>query len=804
MLKLFCPEGRQVRAMLKDVNDSKEPLFNKQNSHPKDEEKSAALPSRGEPVLSPNALAVLKKRYLSKEPNGDIETPSRMFRRVASNIASAELKYNPDYDINSLAKEFYKMMSSLEFLPNSPTLMNAGRELQQLSACFVLPVDDSMESIFDAVKNLAIIQKSGGGTGFSFSRLRPKNDKVATTGGVASGPISFMKVFNSATDVVKQGGTRRGANMAILEVTHPDILEFITVKSDMKELTNFNLSVAVTEDFMKAVEEGSDYDLINPRNGKPAGKLNARKVFDVMVENAWKSGEPGIIFIDRINRDNPTPELGRIESTNPCGEVPLLPMESCNLGSINLAKMVKSEGGRVEVNYEKLAQTVKLAVRFLDNVIDMNNYPLPQIEAMTMGNRKIGVGVMGFADMLIQMGVPYNSEKALEIAEEAMSFIQNKARETSAELAKEKVPFPNFIVSRFFKEGSPPLRNSTLTTVAPTGTLSIIAGCSSGIEPVFALSYIRQILDEEKFLEVHPIFEEMAKEKGFYSRELMENLSKKASIQNVKAIPEDARKIFITSHDVSPEWHVRMQAAFQKYTDNAVSKTVNFPKEASQEDVKKVFWLAYREGCKGITIYRYASRGKQVLNIEGEDSSEKPSGEKSEKKTGASKEKLHPRERPPVTMGTTEKVAIGCGNLYVTVNSDEVSLCEVFTQTGKGGGCDSQSEAVGRLASMALRSGIDPAAIIRQLKGIRCLSCIRRRGVEVLSCPDAVAKAIEKALKIKSLVFYSVNGNGADKDSGGNGNGLIVNGTSCPDCGSTVEFAGGCIVCRSCGYSKCG
>ncbi|MCL5773263.1 MAG: vitamin B12-dependent ribonucleotide reductase, partial [Firmicutes bacterium] len=591
--------------MDKDVNDAKEPLFNRQSLHQKkqkSEANSATLHSRGEPVLSPNALAVLKKRYLAKDPQGNvIETPSQLLRRVASNIASSELKYNPEYDIKTLAEEFYNMMCRLEFLPNSPTLMNAGRELQQLSACFVLPVDDSMESIFDAVKNLAVIQKSGGGTGFSFSRLRPKNDKVATTGGVASGPISFMKVFNSATDVVKQGGTRRGANMAILEVTHPDILEFITVKSDMKELTNFNLSVAITEDFMKAVEEGVDYDLINPRNGKPAGKLNARKVFDTIVESAWRSGEPGIIFIDRINRDNPTPGIGRIESTNPCGEVPLLPMESCNLGSINLAKMLKSESGVVGIDYEKLARTVKLAVRFLDNVIDMNNYPLPQIEAMTMGNRKIGVGVMGFADMLIRMDVPYNSEKALKIAEEAMSFIQKKAREVSVELAREKGPFPNFIVSRFFNEGSPPLRNATLTTVAPTGTLSIIAGCSSGIEPIFALSYIRQILDEEKFLEVHPIFEEMAKEKGFYSKELMENLSKKASIQNVKSIPEDVRKNFVTSHDVSPEWHVRMQAAFQKSTDNAVSKTVNFPKEASREDVGKVFWLAHREGCKCIT-----------------------------------------------------------------------------------------------------------------------------------------------------------------------------------------------------------
>jgi ribonucleoside-diphosphate reductase alpha chain len=562
-----------------------------------------------EPKLTVNALEVLKRRYLLKDENGNIiETPAQMFRRVARAIARVDKRYgeNP----KESEEIFYRMMARLEFLPNSPTLFNAGTRLGQLSACFVLPVEDSLESIFTAVKNMAIIEKTGGGVGFDFSRLRPKGDVVMSTKGVASGPVSFMRVFDVATEVIKAGGRRRGAMMGILRVDHPDILEFITAKQKPGFLQNFNISVAVTDDFMKTLEEDGEYWLINPRNKEKVGKLKAREVWDLMARSAWASGDPGVIFIDEVNRHNPTPEVGRIEATNPCGEQPLLPYESCNLGSINLSRMV--EDGRI--NWEKLRETVRNAVHLLDNVIDANKYPLKEIERITKANRKIGLGVMGFADMLIKLGIPYNSEQALELAEKLMRFIDEEAHKKSEEIAEKRGSFPNFDKS-IWKDRYKAMRNATVTTIAPTGSISIIAGCSSGIEPLFAISFIRNVLDGTRLFETNPLFEIIAKERGFYNAGLLEEIAKTGSVQKIDKVPEDVKRVFVTALDIAPEWHVRMQAAFQKYTDNAVSKTVNMPFEATVEDVREVFELAWQLKCKGITVFRYGSKPEQVLYI---------------------------------------------------------------------------------------------------------------------------------------------------------------------------------------------
>jgi ribonucleoside-diphosphate reductase alpha chain len=793
--------------------------------------------------LSSNALKVLERRYLSKDESGNItESVEDMFRRVARHVSQADKIYDPDADIEAVEEEFYQLMTNLEFMPNSPTLMNAGKPLGQLSACFVLPVDDSMEAIFDAVKHAALIHKSGGGTGFSFSRLRPKGSAVRSTGGVASGPVSFMKVFNAATEAVKQGGTRRGANMGILRVDHPDIMEFIQCKKDNTDITNFNISVGITEEFMKAVQEDREYDLLDPRNKKSVAKLRAREVFDLIVDMAWHNGEPGIIFLDRLNRDNVVTELGEIESTNPCGEQPLLPYESCNLGSINLTKVVELHEGKYTVNYAKLARIVDSAVHFLDNVIDVNRYPLPEIEQMTKGTRKIGLGVMGFADMLFKLGISYNSDEGVQLAEKIMQFIQERSKKASMDLAKSRGVFPYYDKSIYKKQGIK-IRNATTTTIAPTGTISIICDASSGIEPLFALSFVRNVMDNDELPEVHPYFREVAVREGFYSEELMKEIAHKGTLQGMEGIPEHIRKIFVTAHDVTPEYHIRMQAAFQQNTDNAVSKTVNFPNSATREDVRNVYLLAYQLGCKGVTIYRDGSRDTQVLNIgegkgKGKDQSLTEKIEERLVDKGADK-KITPRPRPDVTMGITEKVRIGCGNLYITVNYDEHGICEVFTNLGRAGGCPSQSEATSRLVSMALRSGMDVETLIDQLKGIRCHSTLRQNGLKVLSCPDAIGRVIEKVMKLKlddrleasdidmdigstnmikrhsclsncSLCSLKEICQNPSKENGGVF--LPVNSardkkdtTTCPDCGSKMmEHEGGCVVCRSCGYSKCG
>jgi len=730
--------------------------------------------------LTKNALTVLERRYLKRDSEGKVlETAVDMFRRVSQAIASGETRLGTDVNAEDLAQDFYRMMTSLEFLPNSPTLMNAGRELGQLSACFVLPVGDSMESIFEAIKHTALIHKSGGGTGFSFSRIRPANDVVMSTSGISSGPISFMKVFDAATETIKQGGTRRGANMGILRVDHPDIMDFIMAKRDQNVLTNFNISVGMTEAFMEAVEVDGEYDIINPRSGATVKRMPARKVFEHIVDLAWTNGEPGIIFLDRLNRDNPTPQVGEIEATNPCGEQPLLPYESCNLGSINLGKMVTDKG---EVDWDKLRQTVRAATRFLDNVIEVNNYPLPQIDEMTRANRKIGLGVMGWADMLILVGLPYNDPKAADLGEKVMEFINRESHVMSQELAAERGTFPNFSGSVYDQRGEKGMRNATCTTIAPTGTISIIANASSGIEPLFAVSYVRQVLDKDILVEVHPLFEKIAKEEGFYSPELMKLIAEHGTVQKFEQIPEKIRRVFVTAHDITPEDHIRMQAAFQRHTDNAVSKTVNFLHSASRDDVAKVYRLAYREGCKGVTIYRDGSRDMQVLSVAKTEQKPETVIPMESHKAGRK------RERPRALKGCTYQMETGCGPLYITINEDNQGLFEVFTTMGKAGGCAaSQCEAIGRLVSLAWRSGVQARQAVKQLIGITCHKPAGFGDNRITSCADAVAKAIQQHMLAK--------GEEATRFSNTGG--------ACPECGGPVEHEGGCCICHACGYSEC-
>lgn len=749
--------------------------------------------------INSNAKLVLEKRYLTRDAEGKLcETVEGLFERVANAVAAADLAYDKNADVKATALDFYDLMTSLDFLPNSPTLMNAGKPLGQLSACFVLPIEDSMEDIFETVKNAALIHKSGGGTGFSFSRLRQKGAQVSSTGGVASGPVSFMKVFNTATEAVKQGGTRRGANMGILRVDHPDILEFIDCKKNTSEITNFNISIAITEEFMSAVSAAKDYNLIDPKTKKVVGTLNAKTVYDKIVKAAWSNGEPGIIFVDRLNKFNVTPTKGEIESTNPCGEQPLLPYESCNLGSINLSKMLAKTKAGYEIDYSKLGDVVDKAVHFLDNVIDINKYPLKIISQTTLESRKIGLGVMGFADMLLMMGVAYNSEQGVKIGREVMKFINERAKKASQELATKRGAFPLFKKSTL--KNGPAQRNATVTTIAPTGTLSIIASCSSGVEPVFAFAYFRNVMDGTKLIETNSILKQELIKRQEFSDEVMQQIAEEGTLHNT-SVSDDTKKIFVSAHDIDPVWHIEMQAAFQDNVDNAVSKTVNFPSTATIEDVDNVYQLAFSKGLKGVTIYRDKSRENQVLNI--------GDGKKTEAVATQAAQVGVPRPRPEVVNGFTEKVQIGCGNLYITVNYDEFGVVEVFTNTGKAGGCPSQSEATARLLSIALRSGIDTEKLLQQLRGIRCPSTIRQPGMKVTSCPDAIAKVVRKVMEYNNTQTSLTNTKTANITNTVKQlkNNEVIHSNEihfCPVCGTKVEHEGGCVVCRNCSFSKCG
>ena len=803
--------------------------------------------------LTDNARVVLQRRYLSKDREGNVlEDPEGMFRRVAHNLSQSDLEYGAtDTERAATEERFYEVMRRLEFLPNSPTLMNAGRELQQLSACFVLPVEDSLDSIFTKVRQTALIHKSGGGTGFAFSRLRPEGDVVGSTGGVASGPVSFINAFDAATDVVKQGGTRRGANMGILHVTHPDVLRFITAKEDGQHLSNFNISVAVTEDFMQRVEHNQAYDLVNPRTGQITGQLNAREVFERMTELAWRTGDPGIVFLDRINRDNPNPQLGDIESTNPCGEQPLLPYESCNLGSLNLARMVRYSDDDVAIDWQRMSEVITTAVHMLDCVIDMNDYPIEEIAEMSRRTRRIGLGVMGWSDLLIQLGIRYDSDAALALAEQVMQFIQSETYRASSELTEDRGPFPEWERSAYNRGESPrPMRNSAPVTIAPTGTISIIAGASSGIEPLFALSYVRNVMDNTRLVEGNSYFEAVARHEGFYSEELMEQLAASGSLEDLD-VPGWVKDVFRVSHDIDPRWHVRMQAAFQTYTDNAVSKTINFPHDATVADVAEAYQSAYTLGCKGITVYRDGSKADQVLSTGG-------AGETVETGEHSTVVEIEvpgpriPRERPRQIQGITERVRTGHGNMYVTVNLDDGGLpFEVFGTMGKAGGCDAALlEAVSRLVSLALRAGIDTSEVTRQLRGITCCPAWDD-GTLVRSGPDAVAIVLDRIMQgisgeaaaadgVQLTLPTGFPGYGGDgpqvrpslpptgitygaessaPESGnvngnGNGNGggytlqrvaeaMATYAQRCPECNGGVVNQEGCLTCYSCGWNKC-
>ena len=844
------------------------------------------------PALSENARVVLERRYLAKDEHGKpVETPQQLFRRVARNIAEAEARYvAPGAAAKAVAAheaKFYGLLTSLRFLPNSPTLGNAGRPMQQLSACFVLPVEDSMERIFETLKDAALIHQSGGGTGFAFSRLRPAGDIVASTGGVASGPVSFMRVYDAATESIKQGGTRRGANMAILSVDHPDVETFINVKADMTAMQNFNISVAVTERFMQAVERDEEYELLNPRTRAVTGRRRARAVFRQIVENAWRNGDPGLVFLDRINRDNPTPQLGRIEATNPCGEQPLLPYESCNLGSLNLATFVRSiaeakaqrargrrngasAGPAAELDWDALAEAIPLCVRFLDDVIDQNRYPIPEIEQMTKKTRKIGLGVMGWADLLFQLGIPYDSEAAIELGGRVMAFVQEHADRASAQLAEERGVFPAWHGSIYDPasgdaRGGPRYRNSTRTTIAPTGTLSIIADCSGGIEPAFALAFMRQhYLDRAdpskvtRLPEVNATFRTIATRAGFFSEGLAAHLAEGGRLADRDDVPDWAKGVFVTSHDIDPEWHVKMQAAFQRHTDNAVSKTINFRNDATVEDVERAYMLAYREGCKGITVYRDGSRERQVLSHATARGPEQAEAAAAEVLLGLAEllpDKAHPTPRasteprpagrpyrrhlPDERRSITHKFRVGEQEGYITVGLyEEGAPGEIFVNISKEGSTiRGLMDAVAMLTSVALQYGVPLENLVAKFRGVH-FEPAGLTGNAKIPTASSLVDYIFRWLELRFLAPKEAaappalpepaakkrggkRGGRADEARAPAGRGGHVGppsqvaaargertgdtstGIGCPDCGSILVFSEGCLVCRSCGYTKC-
>ena len=794
-----------------------------------------------EPEISDNARVVLEKRYLLKDAQDKvIETPAGMFLRVARAIAEVETQYNPRADVAHWVEAFYKPMARMEFVPNSPTLMNAGTGAGTLSACFVIGLEDSMEDIMETAKEAALVQKFGGGTGFALSNIRPKGAPISTTHGRACGPVAVLRHLSSVSTLVTQGGKRDGANMAVMDVHHPDILDFITCKRQEGLIHNFNISVGASQEFMKAVERGEDYDLRNPLTGQVTGQLNAPEVFGQIIDGAWLNGEPGMIFLDRVNEDNPTLHIGRMTATNPCGEQPLLPYESCNLGSISLAQFIVEGEVNAQLDWERLADVVHMATRFLDNVIDANRYSVPEIERMTKQTRKIGLGVMGFADMLVTLDIPYSSHQGLELGREVMRFIREESDRTSEELAQERGVFPAYEGSSYQEQGRP-MRNACRLTVAPTGTISMIAGCSSGIEPLFSLCYHKHnILEGESLLYIDTNFERVAREDGFYSNELMDYLADGGSIQEREDVPEWVREVFLTASDISPEAHVQMQAAFQESVDAGISKTINFPNTATRDDVRTAYLQAWQLGCKGITVYRAGSREAEVLTSGKDAKLRLTEAEESASAGEANVGTIHesslsavspvPQERPSQVKGVTDRVRTGHGNMYITINFHDEHPFEVFSNLGKAGGCDSaQLEAISRLISLGLRSGIDPGQIVEQLRGITCCPSWDD-GTLVRSAPDAVALVLSRhvlpspsdPLTLRpSAVLRTGLSEGYDESIGttegspyavqqglflkaaANGNGTVAR-TRCPDCEGFLVYQEGCQRCPECGYEKCG